>query len=85
MGKVSPEQAREMLAIAGCLHEPDFFTLSSETVETLLAQADSVKYRKPKNAKGSRARYFYALLLRRAKCRYFFPVAERLLRKNGFM
>ncbi len=83
MGKVSPEEAREMLSAIGCLHEPSFFALTSEKVETLLAQADKVRYRKPKNANGSRARYFYALLLRRAKCRYFFPLAERLLRRDS--
>lgn len=42
----------------------DFHTLSSEEVERLLAEADSVKYRKPKNANGSRARYFHAKLQR---------------------
>ena len=42
----------------------DFFTLSSEEVGRVLAAADSVGYRKPKNANGSRARYFHARLLR---------------------
>jgi hypothetical protein len=45
----------------------DFHALSSSQVEDLLAEADRVKYRKPKNANGSRGRYFYQLLQRRAQ------------------
>lgn len=45
----------------------DFHTLSSEQVEQLLAEADRVHYRKPRNANGSRARYFYAKLSREAR------------------
>jgi len=48
---------------------PDFYTLSSAEVEKLLEQADREKYRKPKNANGSRARYFYAKLEREANRR----------------
>lgn len=44
----------------------DFFTLSSDEVSRVLAAADERKYRKPKNANGSRARYFFALLQRAA-------------------
>lgn len=40
--------------------------LSSATVESLLAWADNHKYRAPKNANGSRARYWHAYLTRRA-------------------
>ena len=42
----------------------DFFTLRSSEVERVLDAADSVKYRRPKNANGSRGRYFYARLAR---------------------
>lgn len=45
----------------------DFHTLSSSEVEQVLAEADRQKYRKPKNASGSRARYFYAKLQREAE------------------
>jgi hypothetical protein len=45
----------------------DFHVLSSTQVDGLLAAADQTKYRKPKDANGSRARYFHALLQRRAK------------------
>lgn len=40
----------------------DFHALTSSQVERLLAEADKRKYRKPKNANGSRGRYFYALV-----------------------
>lgn len=42
----------------------DFFTLRAEEVERVLAAADFVGYRRPKNANGSRARYFHARLMR---------------------
>lgn len=42
----------------------DFHTLPSETVDRILQAADERKYIKPKNANGSRARYFYAMLTR---------------------
>jgi len=46
---------------------PDFHTLSHVEVEKLLERADAEKYRKPKNANGSRARYFYAKLERESR------------------
>lgn len=42
-----------------------FHTLRSSQVESLLAWANHYKYRAPKNANGSRARYFHAMLIRR--------------------
>ncbi len=42
----------------------DFCTLPASTVCRVLEAADLVKYRKPKNANGSRGRYFYAYLQR---------------------
>jgi hypothetical protein len=47
----------------------DFHTLRSEQVDKLLVAADRVGYRKPKNANGSRARYFFAQLQRRAQAK----------------
>ena len=44
----------------------DFDTLRSSTVDDLLAHADVWKYRKPRSANGSRARYFHDMLQRRA-------------------
>jgi hypothetical protein len=43
-----------------------FDALSASEVEALLAEADRRGYRAPKNANGSRARYFHALLQHRA-------------------
>ena len=45
----------------------DFFTLPNDAVLRILDAADERKYRKPKNANGSRARYFHAMLVRALK------------------
>jgi hypothetical protein len=44
----------------------DFHALDSAQVESIIAAADEVKYRKPANANGSRARYFHSYLCRAA-------------------
>jgi hypothetical protein len=49
----------------------DFFTLSPTEVERVLDAADYVKYRKPKNANGSRARYFFEAMKRAVRPRAF--------------
>lgn len=45
----------------------NFYALSSDTVGRILEAAKACKYRQPKNANGSKARYFYAYLNRLAK------------------
>lgn len=45
----------------------DFHTLRASQVDALLAEADRVRYQKPANANGSRARYFHARLQRLAQ------------------
>jgi hypothetical protein len=50
-----------------CNARGSFHALPSSTVDALLTEADRVKYRRPKNANGSRGRYFHAYLQRRAK------------------
>lgn len=67
MPRITKEQAQEILHRIGCSAAPDFFTLPSEQVAQVLMEADAVKYRKPKNANGSRARYFYEYLTRTAR------------------
>jgi len=60
----------EATSIANAHHIPldvDFFTLDSDTVHRIIAAADERKYRQPKNANGSRARYFHAMLVRALK------------------
>lgn len=47
--------------------DQDFHTLSSAQVDLILKAADAAKYRKPKNANGSRARYFFQLMQRMAR------------------
>ena len=67
MPRMTKDQAQEILRRIGCSAAPDFFTLPSEQVAQVLIEADAVKYRKPKNANGSRARYFYEYLTRTAR------------------
>lgn len=59
--------ARAILTACNIDAGQDFFTLSASQVDALLEYANATKYRKPKNANGSRGRYFYALVQRRAK------------------
>jgi hypothetical protein len=59
--------AREVLRGARIALGQDYHTLSSEQVDSILVEADRVKYRKPPNANGSRGRYFHDLLQRRAR------------------
>lgn len=57
--------ASDILSKIGATKGQDFHTLSSSQVIHLLTYADQYGYRKPKNANGSRGRYFYELLRRR--------------------
>lgn len=45
----------------------DFHQLSTTQVDALLGEADRTRYQKPKNANGSRARYFHDRLQRHAR------------------
>ena len=45
----------------------DFHALDSAQVERILIAADRWRYRAPRNANGSRARYFHAYLQRLAR------------------
>ena len=58
--------ALNILQLAGVPKGEDFHRLSSGQVESLLEFADLHKYRKPKNANGSRGRYFHAYIERAA-------------------
>jgi len=57
-------EARNILAAVGCELSADFHTLDSNQVERVLMEAEQYGYRKPKNANGSRARYFFAFVQR---------------------
>jgi hypothetical protein len=63
---MNKQDAIETAANYGIPLDADFHALDSYTVERILAAADSVKYRKPINANGSRARYFHSMLRRKA-------------------
>lgn len=69
MGKLSKPQAQDILRRCHVSRGVDFHALPSKTVERLLAEADTLGYRKPKNANGSRARYFHAYVNRVASRR----------------
>lgn len=58
--------ARAILQAINASPGQDFYTLRASQVEALLVNADLRRYRKPRNANGSRARHFYALVQRRA-------------------
>lgn len=66
MARLDKIEAREALARCGVPVGADFHTLGSGAVEALLTEADRVRYRKPRNANGSRGRHFHAFLQRRA-------------------
>lgn len=58
-------EAIQQLAAQGVdVKMADFHALSSADVDRLLVWADICKYRKPRNANGSRGRYFFARLQR---------------------
>ena len=63
---LEPRIARSVLESCNALDVP-FHALPSRNVAALLAWANYYKYREPKNANGSRARYYHAYLVRRAE------------------
>jgi hypothetical protein len=65
-GGMTPADARHVLGLCRVPLGADFHTLDSETVESLLQHADAWRYRKPRNANGSRGRYWHARLDRLA-------------------
>lgn len=63
---MTPSDAVDTLRLCGIPHGSDFHTLDTDTVLALLERANAWRYRKPKGANGSRARYFHAHLQRLA-------------------
>lgn len=59
--------ARALLSAMNVSVGQDFHTLTGSQVDTLLEEADRVRYRKPKGANGSRGRYFFQRIQREAK------------------
>ena len=64
-GNAMREQVKAILAGCGVDPQTDYDALTSTQVDALLIKADAWRYRKPKNANGSRGRYFHAMLIRR--------------------
>lgn len=60
--KMTKEEARNILRHKGISFKDSFFRLPASKVSVLLEVADTMGYRKPKNANGSRGRYFFAYL-----------------------
>jgi hypothetical protein len=65
--QLTRDGACTVLSRMGIPRGEDFHVLSSAQVDGLLDMADRFKYRKPKNANGSRARYFHARLQRQCR------------------
>lgn len=65
--RLTPPVACAILVGIGARRGDDFHALRSSQVDDLLKAADHYGYRKPKNANGSRGRYFYSFVQR--KCR----------------
>ena len=66
MTKLQPDEARQLLRLCGIERGADYHALESSKVDALISAADAMRYRKPRNANGSRGRYFHAMLQRRA-------------------
>lgn len=64
MARLTPYDARQILRDCRAPIGSDFHRLDSATVERLLSAADSYGYRKPRNANGSRGRYWHEYLQR---------------------
>lgn len=60
--ELTREQAKRVLIAGGVDVEKDFFQLSVWDVDKLIVWAKLTRYRRPKNANGSLARYFFANL-----------------------
>lgn len=68
MSRMTHDEARNLCAQFGIIRRPelqDWHAMDSDQKERVIRAADCWKYRKPKNANGSRGRYF-ADYLRRA-------------------
>jgi len=64
MAHMTKGQASDLASRYRIILNADFHTLGIVMVERIIAAADEWKYRKPMNANGSRARYFYAYMNR---------------------
>jgi len=61
--RLTPDQARAICNVFCIPFNRDFHTLNSQHVQNILDAATANKYRKPRNANGSTARYYYSYLM----------------------
>jgi hypothetical protein len=64
MARLTSREAHAILARCKVNPHVPFHALSPFHVDALLTEADARRYRKPKNANGSRGRYFHAYVVR---------------------
>jgi len=67
MARLTHDDARNLCAQFGIVRHPslpDWQAMDSDQKERVLRAANLIGYRKPKNANGSRGRYFAAYLAR---------------------
>ena len=62
----TPDNARAIAARYDIPLHDQFHALRSDVVARIVEAADEYRYRAPRAANGSRARYFHAYLVRRA-------------------
>lgn len=67
MNATATKKAAALAMLPGLDLTADFHTLGSDTVQRLADTARAVGYRRPRNANGSTARYFFAYLARQPK------------------
>ena len=64
MARMTPDEARALCSVFGIDPAQDWHAMPSAMKDAVLKAADARAYRKPKNANGSRGRYFAAFLAR---------------------
>lgn len=67
MNATITKKAAALAMLPGLDLTADFYTLNSDTMQRLADTARAVGYRRPRNAYGSTARYFFAYLARQPK------------------
>lgn len=65
--RIDRERARRILGLIPAPVGGNFYALRQEAVYNLLGEARAAGYRQPRNANGSRARYFHEYLQRAAQ------------------
>jgi hypothetical protein len=67
MARLTETEARKLADAYGICLTCDYHTLSNAAVGDIARAANLCRYREPRNANGSRTRYFHAYLVRAAR------------------